>query len=216
MMTTLSNLLALRAARPNPVPAKPSTMWVASAGVALALSAGSVQAASSTYTARWTNTLIAPTVIVDASFSFDPADFTLMAGTDWWYGGSKFSGLTVTVNGSALPAANGNFSQSSFDWLMLGNSSTSATPLAALAAPDVTFALGANGSALGPSAAGGGGAMQVGSGGSGGQEFVYFRFLAPVSAVPEPSAYAMSLAGIAVIGLMAVRRRSRALPAVQA
>lgn len=206
MTLNMRNALAdavLRSSKPS------SRMFLATATMALAALAGSAQAASSAFTARWTDTLVNPTVIVDASFNFDPSDFDAVIGTDWWYGASKFSGMTVTVTGSATPAANGVFTQSSFNWLYLGNATTSPTPLAALTAPDVTFAVGASGVTLSPSDAGGGGRMQVGSGGAGGQEYVYFRFISPasVNAVPEPSSYAMSLAGLAVLGLLARGRR---------
>jgi hypothetical protein len=105
--------------------------------------------------------------------------------------------------------ANTTFVTSDFTDLII--ESAAATPLAALTAGDLQIVLGG---ALGyptrlpPNASGPSGHMQVGSGGTGGYEFVAFSG-ASFSAVPEPGT--LSLCGLAITGFVipAVRKRFR-------
>lgn len=189
---------------------RPQLRFMASALAALAMSAPAM-AATESFVAQWKS--LDQAVVVDATFTVDLDNFVFLIGTDWWYSAASLLDLSVTVSGSSLPAANGAFPQSHFDWLLLG-SVTAQTPADAVLAPDVNLSLGANGSGglLGPSAAGNTGTMQVGSGGAGGQEFVYFRTLTPVAPVPEPAGAAMAIAGLGLLGL-ALRRQQRPRPA---
>ncbi len=173
-----------------------------------------LDAAIVTINAAWTpvaNNPVGNMANVIGQFTFDPDVFQFKTGNKWYYfnGAGQWSTSGVVVTGSTTALANTTFVTADFTDLII--ESAAATPLAALTAGDLQIVLGG---ALGfptrlpPNASGPSGHMQVGSGGTGGYEFVAFSG-ASFSAVPEPGT--LSLCGLALTGFFipAVRNRFR-------